>query len=666
MRAESHPGVRAAGLCPVVVSHRRSHPRSAIDAPIRPATLPLMSPDEPLRQPDPAVLDAVRRVWGYDALRPLQAAAIEVGLAGRDCLTVLPTGGGKSLCYQVPPLVTGRTSVVISPLIALMRDQVRGLELNGYPAAALHSGLDPDEQRDVERRLIEGDLLLVLAAPERAVSHGFSSLLARLHDAGRLGAIAIDEAHCISQWGHDFRPEYRRLAELRRIAPGVGVQAFTATATPRVREDIVHQLALDDPEILVGSFDRPNLTYRVRARRDAADQTLAGVRAMQDRGEGGGAIVYCLSRADTEKLADTLRAAGVDAQAYHAGLPPKKRHGVEQDFTNESLDVVVATVAFGMGIDRSNVRLVVHASMPKSVEAYQQEAGRAGRDGLQAECLLLYSPADAGRWRRLIERSAEQTGADPEATRAQLTLIDEMRRLAAAYKCRHAALSEHFGQAYEAASCDACDVCLGETRPEADSTRICQILMSGVARTEQRFGAGHVADVVRGASTEAVRTRRHDSLSVFGLLQERTRRDLMSFLDQLVAAGALEVGEHGSLRFGPRGKGVMTAEDPVPLARPMGAKRSERSTDAQRREARPLTPEQRDLFDRLRALRKSIADEREVPPYVVFSDATLRALAAERPSTPDQMLEIKGVGRRKLEMFGEAFLSAVAEAPGPR
>ncbi|MEO1130882.1 MAG: ATP-dependent DNA helicase RecQ, partial [Planctomycetota bacterium] len=364
--------------------------------------------DELLASTDaaPGVMEVVRRVWGYDDLRPLQAAAIDAGVAGHDCLTVLPTGGGKSLCYQVPPLVTGKATVVVSPLIALMRDQVRGLELNGYAAGALHSGMEFDEQREVERSLIEGEISLVLAAPERVVSPGFGALLGRLSDRDMLGSIAIDEAHCISQWGHDFRPEYRQLADLRRTAPGVGMQAFTATATPRVREDIVQQLGLREPQVLVGRFDRPNLTYRVRARRNAAEQCAEAIRAMHLRGEGGGAIVYCLSRANTEELASKLREQSIDAASYHAGMDAKARQKVEQRFTNEALDVVVATVAFGMGIDRSNVRLVIHASMPKSIEAYQQETGRAGRDGLPAECLLLHAPSDAMRWRTLIERSA--------------------------------------------------------------------------------------------------------------------------------------------------------------------------------------------------------------------------------------------------------------------
>ncbi len=610
---------------------------------------------------DPATLAAVRRVWGYESLRPLQAEAITAGIEGRDCLTVLSTSAGKSLCYQVPPLVTGRVTAVISPLIALMRDQVRGLSLNGYPAAALHSGVEYNEARTIEGQLLAGELLLVFASPERALSSGFGSLLARLHDSGRLGAIAIDEAHCISQWGHDFRPEYRQIAELRRVAPDVGMQAFTATATPGVRDDIVSQLGLKQPVVLVGSFDRPNLTYRVRARRDGAEQTATAIRNMQNRGEGGGTIVYCLSRTDTERLADSLRSAGIDARAYHAGLTPRIRQRVERDFTNERLEVVVATVAFGMGIDRSNVRLVIHATMPKSVEAYQQEAGRAGRDGLPAECLLLYSPSDAGRWRRLIERGGAEGNGGSDITGAQLVLIDQMSRLAGAMCCRHRALCEHFGQTYDVDDCGACDVCLGETVAEADGARLGQVLMSAVARTGERFGAKYVADVMRGAATDAMLERGHDKLSVFGLLKGRTQRELMSLLDQLVAAGALERGEHRELRFGPMGKAVMMAESEVALAVPMGARSAKRERRrSHTSEASSLTPEQRELFESLRIVRKCLAEERGVPPYIVFSDATLCDIACERPATADEMLEVKGVGRHKLEMFGEVFLEAVA------
>jgi ATP-dependent DNA helicase RecQ len=622
-----------------------------------------------------AIQDAVARVWGFSELRPMQSAAIAAGVDGRDCLTVLPTGGGKSLCYQVPPLVTGKATIVVSPLIALMRDQVRGLELNGYPAAAIHSAIDPEEAKAILRRLVQGEINLVLAAPERVVTPGFKSFLASLADADRLGAIAVDEAHCISQWGHDFRPEYRRLAELREVAPRVPFQAFTATATPRVREDIVRQLKLGRigcadgrAEVLVGTFDRPNLTYRVRARRDAAEQTAEAVRTHQRAGDGGGTIVYCLSRKDTDNLAEQLRGQRLNAEAYHAGLNEKVRRDVEHRFSNETLDVVVATVAFGMGIDRSNVRLVVHATMPKSVEAYQQETGRAGRDGEPAECLLLYNPSDATRWERLIRMNADEQGADAEATEAQLGLVREMRRLISAMGCRHRMLSEHFGQSYTppegSAHCNACDVCLGETESEPDSKRIGQIILSCVARTNQRYGAAHITDILRGADTERVRAAHHDQLSVYALLKDHRKPALASFIDQLVSAEALERlvdGHFETLRFGPRGMPVMKGEETVALARPVGTgtAKSERRRRDRVPDAAPLSFDEKQLFEKLRQVRMNIATERAVPPYVVFSDATLRDLVRVRPTSLEAMLDVKGVGRAKLEAFGETFLEAL-------
>jgi len=604
-----------------------------------------------------SIREATRGTFGFDDLRPLQGEAVAAGVEGRDCLTVLPTGGGKSLCYQVPPLVTGKATVVLSPLIALMRDQVRGLELAGYPAAALHSGVEYDEAQEIERGLLGGELKLVLTAPERAVTGGFKALLGKLQDAGRLGAIAVDEAHCISQWGHDFRPEYRRLRELREVCPGIGMQAFTATATPRVREDIAGQLGLVELEVLVGTFDRPNLTYRVVPRQKPGEQIRRLIEASRDRHGTGGAIVYCLSRRETEETAETLRGAGLDARAYHAGLTSEKRERVEKAFSDERLDVVCATVAFGMGIDRSNVRLVVHATMPKSVEAYQQETGRAGRDGLEAECVLLYAPSDGGRWERLLRRSAEEMGTHRDALEAQLDLVRTMRKVASGGVCRHRALSEHFGQSYGEPSCRACDVCLGETVADEDSVRTAQVLMSAVARTGQRFGAGHIADVVRGGSNKKIREMGHDGLSVYGLLKDRSKAELLAALDQLVVAGALEPsgGEFDTLGFGPRGMAVMKAEETVELARPKGMVRGGRAAAP----VRPLEGDERGVFEALRALRRSIAEERGVPPYVVFSDATLREMCRARPGTREELLEIKGVGPAKVEAFGEAFLGAL-------
>lgn len=615
-----------------------------------------------------AIGEAVQRVWGYDSLRPMQMRAISAGVEGRDALTVLPTGGGKSLCYQVPPLITGKATIVVSPLIALMRDQVRGLELQGYKAAAMHSGLEPEESRDIARQLVTGELDLVLAAPERVVTPSFKTLIGVLCEQGRLGSIAIDEAHCISQWGHDFRPEYRRIAELREVAPNVAIQAFTATATPRVRDDIVNQLKLREPEVMIGVFDRPNLTYRVQARETAAHQIAAAVGRHASAGDGGGAIVYCLSRKDTEKIAEELRALGLGADAYHAGLGVSQRHEIEQAFSNETLDIVVATVAFGMGIDRSNVRLVVHASMPKSIEAYQQETGRAGRDGLEAECLLLYAPSDGGRWERLIEQSAGETGTDPGP---QLQLVRDMRRFVASFTCRHKHLSEHFGQPYSPPEgredCGACDVCLGETAQEEDAKRIGQIIMSAVARTGERYGASHICDVVRGGETQRIRDCGHNNLRVHGMLSARRKAEVMSFIDQLVAAEALTRvvdDRFETLAFGPCGVGVMKGLEPVALARPIGtgsekSERNRRTRASRVIERRPMSEDEKALFETLRALRMSIAQERGVPPYVVFNDSTLRELALAKPGSRHELLTIRGIGQKKLDEFGRVFLDAI-------
>jgi len=617
-----------------------------------------------------AVAQTVLDVWGYDSLRPLQMQAISAGIESRDCLTVLPTGGGKSMCYQVPPLITGKATIVVSPLIALMRDQVRGLELLGYKAAAMHSGIDHEESRDIAKQLLTGELDLVLAAPERVMTASFKTLIGSMCDLDRLGCIAIDEAHCISQWGHDFRPEYRRIAEIRRIAPNVSIQAFTATATPRVREDIANQLSLRNPEVIIGVFDRPNLTYRVQARESASEQIAAAVARHSEAGDSSGAIVYCLSRKDTEKIAEELRALGLDADAYHAGLGVSDRHNIEQAFSNETLDIVVATVAFGMGIDRSNVRLVVHASMPKSIEAYQQETGRAGRDGLEAECLLLYSPSDGGRWERLIEQSAEEHGSDPTA---QLELVRDMRKFVASFTCRHQYLSKHFGQEYtppaEREDCGACDVCLGETAHEEDAHRIGQIIMSAVARTGERFGAAHICDVVRGGNGQRIKNYGHDNLRVHGMLENRRKAEVMSFIDQMVASDALiRVVEdrYETLAFGSCGVSVMKGIETLSLAKPIGtgsekSERNRRTRASRVIERRPLSTAEKELFETLRSLRMSIAQERGVPPYVVFNDSTLREMALAKPTTRHELMSIRGVGQKKLDSFGRAFLDAIEQ-----
>jgi len=469
---------------------------------------------------DPRVADVLKRWWGFETLRPMQGEAIEAALAGRDSLVVMPTGGGKSLCYQLPSLVSDSTDVVISPLVALMKDQVDALEAIGYPAAALHSGLSPEERSSILDRLRAGELRLLFSAPERLVNSGLLDTLARVG----VKRFAIDEAHCISHWGHDFRPEYRQLALLRERFPQASLHAFTATATPRVRDDIASQLGLRDPAVLVGTFDRPNLVYRIVPRTDRVAQTLA----ILGRHQGEASIVYCISRRETERLAAKLAAEGLLARPYHAGLTVKERHRTQDAFAKETIDVVVATVAFGMGIDRSDVRLVLHTALPKSLEAYQQETGRAGRDGLAAECVLLYSSADVFSWEALVRKSAAESDLDEEEQESlvasQMHHLHAMRRYAQAARCRHAALSEYFGQSYPAKSCDACDVCLGETAGLPDATVTAQKILSCVARVDQRFGVKHVCEVLRGAKTDAVIRNGHDRLSTYGLLDGLDQR----------------------------------------------------------------------------------------------------------------------------------------------
>lgn len=623
------------------------------------------------RQPhaESEILDAVRRTWGFDTLRPMQLEAIRAGLARRDSLVVMPTGGGKSLCYQVPPLLTERCCVVISPLIALMKDQVDGLRVAGYPAAAMHGNMSPEELREVEADALSGAIRLLFVAPERLLT---SRMIGVVKSMG-VDSFAIDEAHCISQWGHDFRPEYRRLAELRRHLPGASLHAFTATATQRVREDIIGQLGLKDATVLVGTFDRPNLTYRVMPRLKV-DRQLAEI---VSRHRVGGVIVYCISRKDTESVAAALSAAGIPAKAYHAGLDAKTRKRVQDQFASERLDVVVATVAFGMGIDRSNVRCVVHAAMPKSVEAYQQETGRAGRDGLPAECVMLFSPGDAVKWKQLIARSTEEAMDQSddedtlrtlhEAMQVQFGLIAQMERLATSARCRHRQLSEYFGQACGDTPCGACDICLGELRESADSTEIARKVLSCVFRLWQRsglnFGAGYVTDVLMGKTTDKVQQRGHADLSTFGVLRGVSRAAITSYLGQLADQGFLRRtdGEYPVLELTGTSRDVLRGERAVRLLEtvPQEAGKVQKRKGG---EHLPLDSDGEAMFQRLRAWRREVADARGVPPYVVFSDATLVEIARNRPRNGDALLNCKGVGARKLDDFGGAILEIVIGA----
>jgi ATP-dependent DNA helicase RecQ len=586
------------------------------------------------------LLGALEQYWGYTSFRPLQQEAMEAILGSRDSLVVLPTGGGKSLCFQAPALLSDRIAVVVSPLISLMKDQVDTLVGNGVAAASYHSALAPGEKSAVAAGIREGRYRLIYVAPERLVGEGSESFLNMI---GRrpVSFMAVDEAHCISQWGHDFRPEYRQLARLREQWPGVSLHAYTATATARVRRDIVQQLGLRDPVELVGSFDRPNLLYRVLVRATLKRQ-LQDVLARHPRQAG---IIYCQSRKEVDALAAWLSGSGLRAAAYHAGLPDEERHRNQDAFINEDIDVIVATVAFGMGIDRSDVRFVVHAGAPQSLEHYQQESGRAGRDGLEAECVLIASAADYLKWRAMFEKNGELSDA-------RVSLLRDIERYASSVGCRHKRLVAYFGQPYTKDDCGACDFCLGELEEMPGSVTIARMILSTVARVE----------------IDGVKSRGHHNLSVFGLMREGTIDEVRGYIEQLIARGLLTQTDDAFpvVRLTADGVSLMKDEGAMPdlvLARqrkPVKDKLPKRS----RVETESWAGVDRDLFEALRALRLRVARERHVPPYVIFHDTSLRELARLKPTSVEAMRHVYGVGARKADDLGEAVLDVIREFAG--
>jgi len=605
---------------------------------------------------DASLRDVLHRVWGFSDFRPLQREAMHAILDRRDSVVVLPTGGGKSLCFQAPAIVDDRSAeasrsgiaLVISPLISLMKDQVDGLRVEGVSAAYLNSTLSAGERDHVIASVREGRCRLLYVAPERIVGSGSDRLRRLLADAG-VRFVAIDEAHCISQWGHDFRPEYRQLGRLRDDFPHASLHAFTATATDRVRRDIVHELRLRQPLELIGSFDRPNLTYRVLRRGNLQRQLLD----VLERHDGEAGIVYCPSRREVESLAEWLRSDGRRALPYHAGLPDDERSRNQDAFLDERVDIVVATVAFGMGIDRSNVRFVAHAGAPRSLEHYQQEAGRAGRDGLPAECALIYGGADFVRWKQMLESNGEWN----ESAR---TLLRDMERYAAATRCRHRTLVEYFGQPYERDRCGACDWCLEELDRVPDSMVLAQKILSCVARVKQTWGATHVADVLVGRATDKVVAAGHDRLSTFALLKDESPAAIRGYVEQLVGSGLLlrDGDPYPVLRLTPAGAALLHGDGDCVLYReikPPSAKKERRSAVR----GSLATAGDMELFDVLRNVRLTIARARGVPPYVIFHDSTLRDMVERRPKTIDDLHDVYGVGARKAADFGDAFLDAI-------
>jgi len=653
--------------------------------------------------------DLVERTFGIGEIRPLQEQAIRATLAGRDLLLVLPTGGGKSLCYQAPALMESRLTsalaepvappasaapsevaceenpwsddpwgddaahapgsfaaaagtgptLVLSPLISLMKDQVDALIASGVAAAMLTSAQPPDEIAGIMSDLSAGRLSILFAAPERLAQMGFIDLLVRCG----VRAIAVDEAHCISHWGHDFRPDYRLIGELRRHLSGVPVHAYTATATEEVRAEIIRELNLTDPVVLVGSFDRPNLTYRAFSRRGLADQ----LQKVVDRHKGEAGIIYCITRKEVERTAKNLAANGVRCAPYHAGLDPELRLDTQERFSREDLDVIVATVAFGMGIDRPDVRYVIHAALPKGIEQYAQETGRAGRDGLPAECVLFYSASDFHSWKEIMSRGAGETDAPPEHLDAQIDRLSGMLSFATATRCRHRSLVEYFGEVWESENCGACDVCLGELEPMEDALVVAQKVLSCVVRCKQRYGAAHIAEVLRGKANARVKKAGHDQLSTFGLLSGESVTTVRSWIDQLVGAGELSVtsGNYPTLHLSQHGVELMRGEHEVSLVR-IGPAQTGGSAPRRRRTTvdEDLPPIDETLFEQLREVRRELARERNVPPYIIFGDRTLAAMAALKPETPEAFRELKGVGEKKALDLGPIFLQAIAEYSG--
>jgi ATP-dependent DNA helicase RecQ len=596
----------------------------------------------------------IHKHWGFRSLRPLQHEAMCAVLDGRDSVVVMPTGGGKSLCFQAPAVLTGNTTVVVSPLIALMKDQVDGLQACGVAAVQIDSSLSPQERFAYEMDVREGAVRLLFVSPERLIVPEFCNLIRSVG----VKTFAIDEAHCISHWGHDFRPEYRQLGKIKQIFPGAAVHAYTATATDQVRRDICVQLGLRDPLMLVGSFDRPNLTYRVLPRIDLAKQ----VREVVERHSGEAGIIYCLRRRDVDDVNSLLQGFGYKSLAYHAGMANDERRRVQDEFAEERCDLIVATVAFGMGIDRSNIRFILHTAMPKSIEHYQQETGRAGRDGLEAECVLLYSGADCITWRNIMERSAQENEVAPDFLPNAIKHVNDMDRYARGAVCRHQALVQYFGQSLKNAGCGACDICLGDAERVPDALVIAQKILSCVARVHERFGINHVISVLRGENTERIRTLRHDQLSTYGLLREHAKPVLRDWVYQLIGQRVLcqEGDEYPVLKLNDASWEVMRKQRTVSLIQLVRRQKGEKAKTSQ-----PATASwegvDRGLFEALRSWRAEQARIAQKPAYIIFSDATLRELARIRPSTQETLRLAYGIGEAKLRAFGTPVLALIVE-----
>ncbi len=609
------------------------------------------------------LLRALKQWFGYDRFRPGQEAVVRDALADKDLLAVMPTGGGKSLCFQLPALLKPGTMIVVSPLIALMQDQVRLLKDNGISASYLNSSLDSAESANRIRSLLAGDYRLLYVAPERLMTLEFlESLLPRLIEGPGLSAFTIDEAHCVSEWGHDFRPEYRRLGDLRARFPDTPCYAFTATATERVRADIVQQLALREPSLHLASFNRANLYYAVRPK---GGRSYAELLALA-RGQHSG-IVYCLSRKRVDELSAKLCEDGIVALPYHAGLSAQARHEHQERYIRDDAQVIVATVAFGMGINKLDVRWVVHYDLPKSMEGYYQEAGRAGRDGEPARCILYYGLGDIHTAEFLISRKLDPVSGEPLEAE-QRVARQQLRRLldyAEATDCRRLVQLRYFGETYSP-PCGACDNCV-EPKEKQDWTLEAQQFLSCIARLNQRgqrFGAAYIIEVLRGAKTEKIERNGHETLSTYGIGSRRSVDEWRQLARALLHQGHVQETHDGFpvLTLTERARTLLRGEEALMLAIAAKPEKARRRKPAADQDA-PL-PAEEALFQRLRTLRKSLADEQAVPPYVVFADAALRAMARDRPRSLTAFAAIPGVGARKLDRYGARFVELIRdEAP---
>jgi len=585
-------------------------------------------------------------VFGYNTFREHQEEIVQAILSGRDVFTSMPTGGGKSLCYQIPGLLFDGLTIVISPLIALMKDQVDDAIARGIPAAFLNSSLRPEETSTIYSRLYRNDIKILYLSPERLALEGY---LERLREFN-VAFFAVDEAHCLSEWGHDFRPDYLILSRIRKVFPKVPVAAFTATATEAVQKDIIRILGLRAPFTVRASFDRPEICYQVRAKSDV----LAQIAAFIDDHPKEPGIVYRFSRKDVEKTAAFLKSRGIRVRPYHAGLPKEKRTRNQELFINDKIDVIVATTAFGMGINKNNIRYVLHGDLPKSMEGYYQETGRAGRDGLDADCVLFFSTGDCAKQMYFIDKVE-----DPKEQQKGRDSLNRIVRFATVHVCRRKQILEHFGEAHDG-NCGNCDVCTGPGG-KVDATEDARKILSAIARTNEGFGAGHIIDIVQGADTEKIRVKNHQTLPTFGVGRDKAKKWWRAIVDELIGQQMIykDTECYNVLRMHKAGRSVLFGKEKFFISQSTAAK--EPAQPGHRHVTRISGSVDPVLFSRLKELRRILAGEKGVPPYIVFSDKSLSEMAAGKPMNNTEFLSVSGVGEKKLRVYGPVFLKEIKE-----